>query len=135
MQHPLFVYGTLRDDDVIQAVLGRPLAELSPTRAHLPGYTALRVAGQVYPGLRTSSETASGLLLHGLTAADLNRLDAFEGEAYERVAVTVSADGASHAAFVYLPRAFVELTKDVWSLEDWRRSGKADFLRGYPGFA
>src|SRR3569623_38566 len=49
MPRPLYVYGTLRDPDVLELVLGRVLAGAAATA---PGYRAEGMPGRSYPGLR-----------------------------------------------------------------------------------
>ena len=124
---PLFVFGTLRDPDVLAVVLGRADgARAEP--AHLPGHAALSVAGRDYPVLVASPRArAPGTLLHGLDGTDRDRLGWFEGEAYALRAVRVETaagaiDAVAFAATLALP------TAGPWRLEDWRRAAKAAFL-------
>ena len=49
---PLFVYGTLRDPDVLAAVLGHP--HLLHQAAEANGYAALHYPGRSYPALVAS---------------------------------------------------------------------------------
>ena len=124
---PLFVFGTLRDPDVLATVLGRADgARVEP--AHLPGRAALAVAGRDYPVLVVDpGARAPGALLHGLDAVDRDRLGWFEGEAYALAPVRVETaagpvEAVAFAATLALP------TAGPWRLEDWRRGAKAGFL-------
>lgn len=132
---PLFVYGTLRDDDVLRAVIGRGLDALDPYPAVLPGMVARRVKDEVYPGLRVmDGGHAPGLLLFALADDDLAKLDRFEGAAYRRTAVLVHTGEGRMGAEVYLPTTALALTDEPWTLEAWRGEGKARFLSRYAGF-
>jgi gamma-glutamylcyclotransferase (GGCT)/AIG2-like uncharacterized protein YtfP len=78
---PLFVYGTLRFAQVLRAVLGR-VPEGGPGTA--AGWRTAALDGRVYPALVPAPDaTAEGLLLTGVTPEERERLDEFEGEAYE----------------------------------------------------
>lgn len=135
MPLPLFVYGTLRDDDVFTAVVGRPLAMYQPRPAHAPGYEARLVRGEVYPGLAIAlGGKAPGLVLQGLDRGSLTRLDRFEADGYRRQALDVQVETGLMAAEAYLPVDPTGLSDALWTLEEWRRTGKAQFLRGFPGF-
>ena len=82
---PLFVYGTLRDPDLLAAVLNRPLhpGALLPARA--PGFRAVPYPSRLYPALiRSPGATAEGLLLTDLSPFERDLLDAFEGDEYLR---------------------------------------------------
>lgn len=128
-RNPLFVFGTLRDEDILFAVLGRRLdpAQRQPAVAH--GFRAVPFPGKVYPVLRADGQGfAEGMLLRGLTPIDISLLDAFEGSVYRRLAISVEAAGRAEAAEVYW--ADLDLPEDApaWSFEDWRRTGKAEML-------
>ncbi|MEU7313389.1 gamma-glutamylcyclotransferase family protein [Streptomyces sp. NPDC007083] len=77
----LFVYGTLRFDRILAALLGR----VPPgTPATAPGWRTAALAGRPYPGLVPSAgHTAAGLLLTGLSGTEWRALDDFEDDAYE----------------------------------------------------
>jgi hypothetical protein len=126
---PLFVFGTLRDEDVLAAALGRWLdpGQRQPAVAH--GFRAILYPGQTYPMLRAESgHFAEGMLLRGLTAIDLALLDAFEGEHYRRLAISVEAAGRVEAAELYWADVAVPAGGPAWSFEDWRRNHKAQML-------
>lgn len=92
----LFVYGTLQFPEVLVALLGRTL---HGRPAWLPDHARLGVRGEVFPGLvPRAGATTAGLLYEDVDAATLLRLDAFEGELYERRRVVVRADPTSRRA-------------------------------------
>lgn len=126
----LFVYGTLLDEDVFSAVLGRA----PPTvPAVLAGFRRHPVAHTAYPAIVVDADhTVSGHLVHDLSATELRRLDGFEGGDYQRVVVTVTtSDGRQHPANVYVWRADpARLVDATWSFDDFLRSAERQHFLG-----
>ena len=126
---PLFVYGTLRDEDVLLAVLGHALepGQRQPAVAH--GHRAVFYPGRTYPALIADPQSfAEGMLLRGLTDFDRDVLDGFEGAEYERLALSIEAAGRAEAVEVYWPTKAIADDAPTWSFEDWRRNHKATLL-------
>ena len=123
----LFVFGTLRDADVLATVLGRADGVRTEPAA-LPGHAALAVAGRDYPVLAPDPDAeAPGALVHGLDDADRARLAWFEGEAYALAPCRVETDAGTVDAVLFAAAAPLP-TGGPWRLEDWRRDAKAAFL-------
>ena len=123
----LFVYGTLRDPDLLAGVLGRPAAGLA---AAAPGLGAVHYPGRIYPALvRRPGGVAAGLVLTDLTAFELDLLDAFEGDEYRRAIIPVMIDEELHEAFAYLPTIAVT-GQPEWTLAAWQAAHKARVLAG-----
>jgi hypothetical protein len=135
---PLFVYGTLRDPDLLAGVLNRLLnaAAIHPARA--PGFRAVHYPGRIYPALvRAPGAAAEGLLLTDLTPFERDLLDAFEGEEYRRgtIAAMLVDEPELHEAFAYLPVIAVSPDTPAWSLSSWQRQHKARVLAAEAGTA
>ena len=109
----LFVYGTLRFPEVLDALLGR-VPELSPARAE--GWRAAALPGRVYPGLGAAPGTADGLLVGGLGAAELALLHAYEDTEYEVVEIRLT-DGRPALAYRWLHEALDEDWDPQWFAE------------------
>ena len=125
----LFVYGTLRDADLLAAVLGRPLRAGEALAAVAPGFRATHYPDRIYPALiRAPGGAAEGLLLTGLSPFELDLLDQFEGEEYRRDIVPVMIGEELHEAHAYLP-AIAVAGGDPWLLETWQAVHKTDVLR------
>ena len=129
MPLPLFVYGTLRDPDVLRLVLGRDVAPSTITPATAPNHRAVFFPRRTYPALiRDPVETAAGTLLTNLTSADLVLLDLFEGEEYSRRAIEIIVSGQPETADVYWPAVAIPPDAPAWHLADWTARHKAAFL-------
>jgi gamma-glutamylcyclotransferase (GGCT)/AIG2-like uncharacterized protein YtfP len=123
----LFVYGTLRDPQLLSAVLGRPAVGLA---AAAPGFAAVHYPDRLYPALvRRPGAAAAGLLLSDLTPFEIDLLDAFEGEEYRRSILAVIVDEELHEAFAYLPARPVQDQPD-WSFAHWQAEHKPRVLVG-----
>ena len=85
----LFTYGTLRDPATQQQLLGRTLGEgLADT---LRGYRLAKLTGihYVYSILQPHPGSTVDGMLFEVTAEELEQLDDYEGDAYQRVSVTL----------------------------------------------
>jgi gamma-glutamylcyclotransferase (GGCT)/AIG2-like uncharacterized protein YtfP len=124
----LFVYGTLRDPAVRAFVLGRalPAGAVSPARAR--GFRAVTLPGRSYPALVAGPGDAEGDLLCGLSAADLARLDRFEGDEYVRRPLEVTGPDGALIAEAFWPAFEVSPDAPPWRLEEWASRHKAAFL-------
>jgi gamma-glutamylcyclotransferase (GGCT)/AIG2-like uncharacterized protein YtfP len=112
----LFVYGTLQDPEVLGLLLD-DLPALTPVT--LPGWRVAPVRGQVYPGLvRDPHAVAAGNHLC-VGPADLDVLDRFEGDGYDRREVgTVVVDDrdVTVQAWVVRPGHVQGLGAGTWTL-------------------
>ncbi|MGV8952759.1 MAG: gamma-glutamylcyclotransferase family protein [Cypionkella sp.] len=131
IDQPLFAYGTLRDPDILSALLGRSLPASRCIAATAPGFRAVHFPARVYPALLAApGAEAAGLLLHGLTPAELAVLDAFEGDEYRRGEITVLTASGPVAAQVYLPTATLSPDAEPWTLSNWTILHKPAVLAG-----
>lgn len=133
--HFLFVYGTLQDPRVIQAVTGRVFPSVPAT---LSDYCRYRVKDADYPGILVQEcASVDGLLLQDVDSASLAALDAFEGEYYQRREVeVVSAAGVVIQCFCYVidEQWLHLLTDEPWTLEEFQKTGYQRFRGTYPNF-
>ncbi len=119
-RHRLFAYGTLQLPERLQALIGRVPPGIP---AQLAGFRCGLVARADFPGLVPSADsTTAGLLLAGLTADELQKLDAYEGELYQRVAVHVQTAEGLFSTWVYqiAPWARSRVTHELWTIEGYR---------------
>lgn len=129
MPRALFVYGTLRDPELLAAVLGHAVDARNVLAATAPGFRAAFYPGRIYPGLvRAPGGVAEGLLLLGLTTFDFDLLDAFEGDEYTRGIVPVITDQELHEADSYLPNRALPADAADWSFAIWQQRHKPAVL-------
>lgn len=131
----VFVYGTLLLPELQRRVTGRTF-EAVLARVH--GFARRRVRGETYPSLVPEVGAAvDGALLRGVDDASLALLDAYEGEAYERIAVRVRcADGSDADASLWLLRASEQrrISDEPWDLTTFIARDLARFEAEYGGF-
>lgn len=115
----LFVYGTLQSEKLRMAVAGA--GDLVAVPARLAGYAVLRVAHDVVPQVRAQAGAqADGLVLTGILADQMARLDAYEGAfGYTLCDVVVQTDAGDVTAKMYVPPHDVAIGEGDWSLADW----------------
>ena len=124
----LFIYGTLRDRDICEAVLLRAVAPDDMIAASAPDFAIYKVADVHYPCLLPADgQVAVGALLTGLSDEDLALLDQFEGVNYSRKPIGILVDGKEIETQYYQPNKMLR-TDGAWSLAQWQKQGKADFL-------
>ena len=113
----LFLYGTLRYRPLLELVLGRKPNDADVIDATLKGATVTWVKDQHFPMIALKTEgVASGVLLRGLSAEDVARLDFYEGGfGYALVDVETSAGPAQ----VYLPGPEIGPAGAPFVLSDW----------------
>lgn len=98
--------------------------------ARVHGFTRGSVAGQIYPGMiPDATQEVAGTLYLAVETDDLVRLDIFEGEEYERSAISVTCEsGRIELAQTYIYLFPKKLTQSAWTPEDF---DLPQFLRTY----
>lgn len=104
-----------------------------PARLH--GFARYTVQGELYPGIvEQPHATVDGALYVDVSAADLARLDAFEGSQYRRCTLTVQTldeVGEWLSAEAYVFDDPVQLTGCAWSPMGFERDAISEFLESY----
>ncbi|GAA5930368.1 hypothetical protein JCM10213_001072 [Rhodosporidiobolus nylandii] len=141
--HSLFFYGTLCHAAVLARVIGNAGEHLTTRDALLLDHVRLHVEGEDYPAvvsaengekvldrpLNAEEASVRGVLVTGLTAADVRLLDEFEGDEYTRSPCTLcdlpferSPPSSPIPATVYLWTApLSRLSQQVWTFEAFLR--------------
>jgi len=131
----LFTYGSLMCSDIMFKVAGCQL-EYSP--ACLSNFFRSKMHGREYPGIVEQPKTqVAGVLYRNLSPEALQRLDAFEGEMYQRqeVEVMTKEHGLAMAmTYVIKPRYRNQLTDEEWDFRSFLVFGKKKFEETYFGF-
>jgi nudix-type nucleoside diphosphatase (YffH/AdpP family) len=115
----LFLFGTLRDPELLAIVAG---PQLSGRSAGLPDHRVALVKGETYPLLTPEvGRLAAGLLLDGLTDAQIARIDYYEAPyGYTRQQTEVVCEGSIIKADVYRPAEQQKIPGEDWSLKKWQ---------------
>ena len=114
----LFFYGTLCHLPLLRVVLGR---EVETTLAILPDFSVSWVQDRAFPMIvPQAGGTAQGVLLRGLDAQDLARLDFYTGSySVQKRQLGVVAAAAPEVATVYFPDTGVWTAGRPWHIADW----------------
>lgn len=93
------------------------------------GYRCVYLSQRLYPGLvKMPDSVAEGVLLTGLNAADIARLDAYEGAEYRRTTLAVKTAAGDHIAHCYFPIVPPRPTALRWTLAEWTTRHKREAL-------
>ncbi len=116
----IFFYGTLLYEPLLRLVLG-PDSAARTAPASLADHAVRWAEGESFSLIRAEhGARADGLLVTGLDAQDIARLDFYEGGfGYDRRAVEVDVAGTRAAATVYFPAPGQVTAGAPWSLADW----------------
>lgn len=130
----VFTYGSLMFDPVwSQVVRGR----YRSASAELAGFQRWCVRGEQYPGLwAAAGGHVSGRLYYDLDPADMSRLDAFEGDYYQRQSLSCEVGTETINAEVYLFKSRYRhlLSDQEWQPDAFERHGLQPFIQRYRGF-
>lgn len=120
-----FFYGSLRDRDLLEIVLGHDGAGLTIGPARAPGYLAVTMEGVAYPVLaEIPGAAAVGVLVEGLTAADMDRLAFFEEVEYGAAALLVEAEGREVEALAFRGTGKRRAAGEPWDYARWAREDR-----------
>jgi len=117
----LFAYGTLRFDEVLAVLLDRVPCRSTVAVA---GWRAAALARRVYPGLVRAEAEVTGMLITGLTPAELRLIDEYESGPYELELLTLS-DGRQGWTYAWTDQA--EVLPHDWSPGEFAELHLADF--------
>ncbi|MFA3915747.1 NUDIX domain-containing protein [Ruegeria hyattellae] len=118
----LFFYGSLRHQPLLEIVLGRSADEIDMVPARLPDHAVFAVEGQPFPMiLAAPGQFAPGLMVRGLSADDLARIEFYEGGFDYALSVNQIAceGGTSAPAELFFPDPDLWQPSAPWSLTGW----------------
>ncbi len=126
-----FFFGSLRDHDILEAVIGRPFPRRPFPPAHLPDHRLERMARESFPLLIAApGALAPGVVVEGLEAADIERIHFFESVEYEASLHSVAlAAGDTLDCHLFAATKAKEATGEPWHFDDWAARHKAKELR------
>lgn len=129
----VFTYGTLMFQPVWKHVVGASSAEAAP--AIVQGFQRFCVRNELYPAvIAVPGEHVPGMLYSGVSADELAMLDAFEGQAYERIDVTaILSPSVQVSAGIYVFREPSRINNQPWNPDTFERNHLQAFLDTYTG--
>lgn len=131
----IFTYGTLMIPEVMYAVTTR---EFRFDNAILRGYARFTVKGESYPGIIPVTDTVTeGIIYFGVDELSLKRLDAFEGDLYQRTPILAEIEGGDKfnaQAYVVKPKFRNHLSSLEWNAIEFTQKHLEAFLETYSGF-
>ena len=131
----IFAYGTLLIPSVMCAVTTR---EFLFKNAILRGYARFTVKGESYPGIIPVTDAVTqGILYFDVDELSLERLDAFEGDLYQRTPVLTEMEGGeilNAEAYVIKPKFRNHLSSSEWNMKEFAQKHLETFLEAYSGF-
>lgn len=125
-----FFFGLLSDPEILNLVAGRDVPGYPYPPAHLEAHRLVRVQRETFPMLVAAPDArVPGVIVEGLNAEDLARINFFESVEYEpRPLIVQAAEGPIEAlAFATTERAIPD--QEPWTFQDWSRRFKAHDLR------
>jgi gamma-glutamylcyclotransferase (GGCT)/AIG2-like uncharacterized protein YtfP len=131
----IFVYGTLLIPSVMYAVTAR---EFRSKKAILRGYVRFTVKGESYPGIIPATDAVTeGIIYIDVDESSLERLDAFEGDMYQRTPILAEMKGGeicNAQAYVIKPQFSGYLSSKEWDAKEFVQKHLKAFLGTYSGF-
>lgn len=129
----VFTYGSLMFAPVWEKLVK---GEYLATKGELHHYARRCVINEDYPVVFQADEKVKGVVYYDVNEEDLQALDDFEGEFYERITVDIKTRTQTIQAQVYvLKKAYFSIIDDkLWSVEDFEKEGMKRFLANYKGF-
>lgn len=119
--------------EIMSEVIGRPV---SGCPAQLHDVRRQCVKDEVYPAIVPCAGcSVDGILYENLSASEMDALDRFEGEEYERRTVTLRVGDAAMNAQTYFAADAIQLTDDEWCPERVLASDLERFRSEYKGWA
>lgn len=109
------------DLELLEAVLGRKANGLSFTPGWLKGYVADTAARYSFPTLiEHRTGRVDGVIVKGLTAADVDRIAYFEDEDYTVTVADIATAEGDISAQVYVATTRLKSSGKPWSFDHWR---------------
>ena len=131
----IFTYGTLMIADVMYAVTTR---EFRFVDAILRGYARFMVKGESYPGIIPVTDAVTeGIIYFDADELSLERLDAFEGDLYQRTPIQAETQEGkilNAETYVVKPEYRDYLSSKGWDVEEFVQNSLEAFLNTYQGF-
>jgi gamma-glutamylcyclotransferase (GGCT)/AIG2-like uncharacterized protein YtfP len=131
----IFTYGTLMIPEVMYAVTTR---KFRFDNAILRDYARFTVKGESYPGIIPVTDAVTeGIIYFDVDELSLERLDAFEGDLYQRTSIQVEMEGGeviNAESYVVKLKFRNHLSSSEWNVTTFAQKHLEAFLETYSGF-
>ena len=131
----LFVYGTLMVSSIFVRIAGEDFPKQT---GMLKDYGRFRVNGETYPAIiPMPGDHTDGIIYFNVNRLALQRIDAFEGDMYQRsrvVAQTSDNPRIITHAYILRPEYSDWLTDERWRLETFQKQHQQAFIDSFDGF-
>jgi Gamma-glutamyl cyclotransferase, AIG2-like len=122
----VFFFGSLMDRELLALVTGRAADDLLIDAAIVHGFARRRARDESFPLLVPHpGGRVEGVLVEGLTPADIDRIQFFEGSDYAFSLLAVECRGERLAAHAFLPTARLHAEETAWEFEAWCAAERA----------
>ena len=131
--HTFFFYGTLMDRAILNRVTGVYFQPFNLRPGILKNFKRVTVKNCNYPAiLESEGNEVEGIVVNGITADAVGRLDEFEDNNYERKNVTVALLNRSIVnATAYVAGSEMLLDDIAWDFDSWYRIHRSEFLKRF----
>ena len=125
----IFNFGSMRDESILNAVLGRSVSDQDTENAYMKGYKTSKVEGQVYPALvQDNVSITEGTLVHNLTPKDLDRIQYYEAGLFGTEILPVYTKYGDEPKYVQVytkhsPK--IEVLDEEWIFNDYQKNVKS----------
>lgn len=126
---PVFVFGTLRDRDLLALVCEQPAETLPSETATLPGYEPRYVKDKVFPVLveAPSSHAVGEVIAFGEEL--LARIKHYETADFALREISVKLEtGANFDCCYFANIGFSNITDRLWTLDEWQLLHKVSWM-------
>lgn len=111
----LFVYGTLLNDEIVEALVGKTFQRVE---ASLEGYFVSRLQNKYSPGMmRKEGAIAKGAILMNIDEDSLNIIRSWEGDDYDEYNVDVDTEEGVQQCITFLWNS--DALDEAWSNKDF----------------
>ena len=128
LKYSLFFYGTLRSEEVREAVIGQKKFNIS--HGILQKHKVYKVKNANYPLIKFTnqkSDEVEGILITDLTTEEIKKLDKFEGKNYFRQFVKINIKDKFYDAQIYMPHKNL-IAEEPWNFDYWYENNINDFF-------
>jgi len=121
--------------DVMCAVTTR---EFRFKNAILRSHARFTVKGESYPGIIPATDAVTeGIIYFDVDELSLERLDAFEGDLYQRTPILAEMEGGeifNAEAYIIKPKFRNHLSSSEWNMKEFAQKHLEAFLETFSGF-